>query len=34
MERIKFKYHPNVYEDDIVVHKNGVCQCCGKQVSI
>lgn len=33
MERIKFKYHPNVYEDDIVVHKNGVCQCCGKQVS-
>jgi len=32
MEKIKFKYHPNIYEDDILVHENGVCQCCGKQV--
>ena len=32
MDKIKFKYHPNIYEDDILVHENCVCQCCGKQV--
>lgn len=33
MEKITFKYHPNIYEEDILVHKNGACQCCGKSVS-
>ncbi len=33
MERIIFKYHPNVYEEDILVHKDGKCQCCGKPVN-
>lgn len=32
MEKIKFKYHPNIYEDDILVKKSGICQCCGKLV--
>ena len=32
-EKIRFRYHPNIYEDDILVHKNGICQCCGKQIS-
>jgi uncharacterized protein CbrC (UPF0167 family) len=30
----KFKYHPNVYKDDIVFHIDGVCQCCGKDVNV
>jgi uncharacterized protein CbrC (UPF0167 family) len=30
----KFKYHPNVYDDDIVFHIDGVCQCCGKEVDV
>ena len=33
MEKITFKYHPNIYEEDILVHGNGTCQCCGKSVS-
>ena len=33
MEKIRFKYHPNIYEDDILVHKSGTCQCCGRQIS-
>ncbi|SKA71069.1 hypothetical protein SAMN02745111_02153 [Eubacterium uniforme] len=33
MERIQFKYHPNIYDDDILVRKTDICQCCGKQVN-
>ena len=33
MEKIRFKYHPNIYDDDILVRKSGICQCCGRQVS-
>lgn len=33
MEKIKFKYHPNIYEDDILVKEVGVCECCGETVS-
>lgn len=32
-KKIVFKYHPNVYDNDIIEHKNGVCQCCRKEVS-
>lgn len=28
----KFKYHPNLYESDVVIFKKGICQCCGKEV--
>lgn len=28
----KFKYHPNLYNSNIVTFKNGICQCCGKEV--
>ena len=31
--RIHFKYHPNLYFDEILVHNDGVCQCCGRKVS-
>lgn len=31
-ERITFKYHPNVYENEITTHEKGICQCCGKEV--
>ena len=27
----KFYYHPNVYENDIVEFKKGICDCCGKE---
>jgi uncharacterized protein CbrC (UPF0167 family) len=30
----KFKYNSNVYDDDIVFHVDGVCQCCGKEVDV
>ena len=30
----EFKYHPNIYDDDIVFHADGICQGCGKEVSI
>lgn len=33
MEKIKFKYHPNIYDDDILVREAGVCQCCNKKVN-
>ena len=33
MERIKFKYHPNLYNDEVLIHEEGVCNCCGKKVS-
>lgn len=26
----KFKYHPNLYENDIVIFEKGKCECCGK----
>ena len=29
---IHFKYHPNLYEDDVLVKAAGICQCCGKPV--
>ncbi len=28
-----FKYHPNIYENDIITKEIGVCQCCEKTVS-
>lgn len=28
----KFKYHPNLYNDDIVIFDKETCQCCGKEV--
>ena len=33
MKRIKFKYHPNLYSDEILIHEEGICNCCGKKVS-
>lgn len=33
MKRIEFKYHPNLYSDEILVRGEGVCDCCGKTVS-
>ncbi len=30
MDRILFKYHPNLYESGILNKRPGVCQCCGK----
>lgn len=33
MERITFKYHPNLYSDEILIRGEGVCNCCGKPVS-
>jgi len=32
-KKIVFKYHPNVYDNDIIEHENGICQCCGKEVN-
>ena len=33
MKPVIFKYHPNIYTDEILVHGEGVCQCCGRTVS-
>ncbi|MBR2806782.1 MAG: CbrC family protein [Oscillospiraceae bacterium] len=33
MERIEFKYHPNLYSDMILIRGEGVCNCCGKKVT-
>ena len=33
MERIEFKYHPNLYSDEILIRGEGVCNCCGKKVT-
>lgn len=33
MKRIEFRCHPNLYSDEILVHGEGVCNCCGKKVS-
>ena len=30
----EFKYHPNIYENDIVQHGEGICECCGEKVRI
>ena len=30
--KLVFKYHPNLYEDDILIQGEGVCQCCGRAV--
>lgn len=27
--KITFKYHPNIYNDDILINEDGICQCCG-----
>ena len=32
MKKVNFKYFPNIYEDDALIHAEGVCQCCGKNV--
>ena len=29
----KFKYHPNIETDDIVIYKDGICQCCDEKVN-
>ena len=29
----KFKYHPNIETDDIVIYDEGICQCCNKKVN-
>ena len=33
-KRTEFKYHPNIYNDEIVFNIDGVCQCCGKAVDV
>lgn len=33
MKRIEFKYHPNLYTDEALIHEKGVCDCCGKTVN-
>lgn len=33
MKKLTFKYHPNLYTDEILVHGEGVCNCCGKTVT-
>jgi len=33
-DRTKFKYHPNVYNDDIVVYGESKCQCCEQIVNV
>ena len=29
---ISFKYHPNLYNNDVLKHSIGVCDCCGRKV--
>ena len=33
MKPVEFRYHPNLYSDEILVHGEGVCNCCGKPVA-
>ena len=33
MGKVKFRYYPNVYEDNVIAHVEGVCQCCGRTVN-
>ena len=30
----KFKYRPNIINDEIIIHKEGICQCCNKNVDM
>ncbi len=30
--KIPFKYHPNVYDNEVVIYGSGVCDCCNKEV--
>ena len=32
MKESTFRYYPNIYADEALVHADGVCQCCGKKV--
>ncbi len=32
MGKVQFKYHPNVYDNDIIIKDKGVCECCGNEV--
>ncbi len=34
MEKIHFKYHPNLYNLDILEEGENICQCCGKEVNL
>lgn len=33
MKHIEFKYNPYIYNDEILIRGEGVCNCCGKTVS-
>ena len=33
MKHIRFRYHPNLYSDEILIHDRNVCSCCGKEVT-
>ena len=33
MKHIRFRYHPNIYSDEILIHDRNVCSCCGKEVT-
>lgn len=33
MKRIEFKYHPNLYNDEVLVRNEGICNCCDNTVS-
>ncbi len=33
-EKITFKYHPNLYNLDILEEGDGICQCCSKEVDL
>lgn len=30
----QFKYHPNVYDSEVVTFGKAVCQCCGQEISV
>lgn len=32
MKESTFRYYPNIYADEALVHADSVCQCCGKKV--
>ena len=33
MKQIRFRYHPNLYTDEILIRGRGVCSCCGREVT-
>ncbi len=33
MEHIKFRYNPYIYDDEILIRGEGVCDCCGRSVT-